>query len=83
MKTKSGYSTNGSYIKYKSAFSKFWYVETNNCKNEFKTEKEADLFIIEINQKTIQDINGKLDISNSWDRQKLLGIREFLDGKFA
>lgn len=45
MTTQSGYSTNGNYIKYKSGFTSFWIVETENERHTFKNENEADTFI--------------------------------------
>ena len=46
MKTKSGYETNGSYLKFKSAFTASWNVEIENKIKHFKTENEADMYII-------------------------------------
>jgi len=46
MKTKSGYETNGDYIKFKSGFTSFWKVETENDIKHFKTEFDADIHII-------------------------------------
>lgn len=46
MKTKSGYETNGDYIKFKSGFTSRWNVETENDMQNFKTEFEADMHII-------------------------------------
>ena len=46
MKTKTGYETNGDYIKFKSGFTGSWQVETENKMEYFKTENEADMHII-------------------------------------
>ncbi len=46
MKTKSGYETNGDYIKFKSGFTSRWNVETENGTKNFKTELDADMHII-------------------------------------
>lgn len=46
MKAKSGYETNGDYIKFKSGFTQFWVVETEKGCEYFKTEDEADMHII-------------------------------------
>jgi|GEM_PF-5207862 len=46
MKTQAGYETNGDYIKFKSGFTSFWNVETENKMEHFKTEDEADMHII-------------------------------------
>jgi hypothetical protein len=46
MKTKSGYETNGDYIKFKSGFTSNWAVETENKIQHFKTEDEADSHIV-------------------------------------
>ena len=48
MKTKSGFITNGTYLKYKSGFTSFWIVETENKRELFDSEAEADLFIASI-----------------------------------
>jgi len=45
MKTKSGYETNGDYIKFKSGYTGSWKVETEKDTKAFKTELEADLYI--------------------------------------
>ena len=42
MKTKTGYETNGNYIKFKSGFTGEWCVETESGREHFKTEKEAE-----------------------------------------
>lgn len=46
MKTKSGYETNGDYIKFKSGFTRNWAVETEKHIQYYKTEYEADMYII-------------------------------------
>jgi hypothetical protein len=46
MKTEAGYETNGNYIKFKSGFTGSWNVETVNKIEHFKTEDEADMYII-------------------------------------
>jgi|694.fasta_scaffold00170_47 hypothetical protein len=46
MKTKSGYETNGDYIKFKSGFTGNYAVETQNDIKHFKNEYEADMHII-------------------------------------
>ena len=46
MKTKSGYETDGSYIKFKSGFTNSWVVETNSETFYFKTEEDADKYIL-------------------------------------
>lgn len=46
MKTKTGYETNGDYIKFKSGFTGSWNVETETKIEHFKTEEEADMHII-------------------------------------
>jgi uncharacterized CHY-type Zn-finger protein len=46
MKTKSGYETNGDYIKFKSGFTSCWNVETQNDIQHFKNELDADMHII-------------------------------------
>ena len=38
MKTKSGYETNGTYIKYKSGYIDKWIVETETNRNIFTSE---------------------------------------------
>lgn len=45
MKTKSGYETDGTYIKFKSGFTQFWKVETESIDKIFKTESDADEWI--------------------------------------
>lgn len=50
MKTKSGYETNGDYIKFKSGFTEFWIVETEKGSEFFKNEKEADDYIKSISR---------------------------------
>jgi hypothetical protein len=46
MNTKSGYQTNGTYLKYKSGFTSNWIVEINNQGCIFlKTEQDADRFV--------------------------------------
>ena len=46
MKTKSGYETNGDYIKFKCGFTGNLKVETEKEIKSFKTENEADMHII-------------------------------------
>jgi len=46
MKTKSGYETNGDYIKFKSGFTSNWNVETQNNIEHFKNELDAEMHII-------------------------------------
>ena len=45
MKTKNGYITNGSFIKYQNGFTQQWCVELKDVISFFKTEIEADMFI--------------------------------------
>jgi len=45
MKTKSGYITNGTYIKFQYGFTGWWIVELAEKSYFFKTEIEADNFI--------------------------------------
>lgn len=42
--TKTGYFTDGTYIKYKSGYTKNWKVETVDDTFYFDTEAEADEF---------------------------------------
>lgn len=46
MKTKSGYETNGDYIKFKSGFTGLIVVETEKKIKTFKTEFEANNHIV-------------------------------------
>lgn len=46
MKTKSGYETNGDYIKFKSGFTGLIVVETQTGISTFKDESEANNHII-------------------------------------
>ena len=46
MKTKNGYITNGSFIKYKCGFTASWCVELENSSSFFNNEQDADLFIL-------------------------------------
>jgi hypothetical protein len=46
MKTKSGYETNGDYIKYKCGFTSRWKVENESGIDSFKDEYGADMHII-------------------------------------
>jgi hypothetical protein len=46
MKAKSGYETNGDYIKYKSGFTSYYMVETEGGVEAFKEEYDADMYII-------------------------------------
>lgn len=48
MKAKSGYQTDGNYIKYKSGFTQSWCVELADKTHFFKTEDEADFFIFKL-----------------------------------
>lgn len=45
MKTRSGYETDGKYLKWKSAYTSQWAVETEKEIVYFKTEQEADNYI--------------------------------------
>ena len=45
MKTKSGYETNGTYLKYKSGYTASWCVEIERGVMYFQTEREADKYI--------------------------------------
>ena len=45
MKTQSGYETDGTYLKFKSAYTQFWKVETEKDIRAFRTEAEADEWI--------------------------------------
>lgn len=45
MKTASGYTTNGTYLKFKCGFTGKYKVETAHSIESFKTEKEADEYI--------------------------------------
>ncbi len=46
MKTKSGYETNGDYIKFKNGFTSRWCIETENDIKYFGSEYEANMHII-------------------------------------
>ena len=46
MKTRTGYETNGKYLKFKSGYTSCWNVETEKDMKHFKTEYEADMYII-------------------------------------
>lgn len=46
MKTKNGFITNGSFVKYKSGFTDSWCVELENSSSFFKNEEDADMFIL-------------------------------------
>jgi hypothetical protein len=48
MKTKTGYETNGTYLKFKSGFTGMWVVETEKGSEFFKSEKLADAYIEEL-----------------------------------
>lgn len=45
MKAKSGYETNGDYIKFKSEVTCSWCVETEKGIEYFHREDQADLYI--------------------------------------
>lgn len=46
MKTKSGYETNGTYLKYRSGYTLSWCVEINNQGVIYlKSERDADRFV--------------------------------------
>lgn len=46
MTTKTGYITDGTYIKFKSGFTGRWVVETEKGAESFKELWEADAYII-------------------------------------
>lgn len=45
MKTKNGFITDGSFVKYKSGFTEYWCVELKDTISFFKDEIDADMFI--------------------------------------
>ena len=57
MKTKSGYETDGTYIKFKSGFTNKWCVELESMTYFFNSEKEADTFISSPEFKKITEIS--------------------------
>ena len=48
MKTKSGFETNGTYVKRLGVDESRWFVETENEEKVFLNERDADRFISEI-----------------------------------
>ena len=66
MTTQSGYSTNGNYIKYKSGFTSFWIVETETERESFKTEADANAYIILLNL----SFKPKTELINEIEKQK-------------
>lgn len=53
MKTNSGYTTNGTFIKFKSGHTRSWCVETENKVCFFRTEHEADEYASQFQQEWI------------------------------